>query len=29
MTHTGGGTAYTVNYARRKNIEIINLADEI
>lgn len=29
MTHTGGGTAYTVNYALRKNIEIINLADEI
>ena len=29
MTHTGGETAYSVNYARRKNIEIINLADEI
>ena len=29
MTHTGGGTAYSVNYARRKNIEIINPADEI
>lgn len=29
MTHTGGETAYSVNYARRENIEIINLADEI
>ena len=28
LTRSGGGTAYTVDYARRKGLRIINLAEE-
>ena len=28
MTHKGGGTAYTVGYAEKQGLEIINLAEE-
>ena len=28
LTRSGGGTAYTVDYARRKGLRIVNLAEE-